>query len=65
MLSYHLDLQMDGGTGLNAGVVQRRRWLSLSAQLGVSTVVRDLLDVCHSPVWFGSAFSSLKRLLQL
>lgn len=65
MLSYHLDLQMDGGTGLNAGVVQRRRWLSLTAQLGVSTVVRDLLDVCHSPVWFGSAFSSLKRLLQL
>lgn len=65
MLSYHLDLQMDGGTGLNAGVVQRRRWLSLTAQLGVSTVVRDLLDICHSPVWFGSAFSSLKRLLQL
>lgn len=65
MLSYRLDLQMDGGTGLNAGVVQRRRWLFPTAQLGVSIVVGDLLDICYSPAWFGSSFGSLKRLLQL
>lgn len=65
MLSYRLDLQMGEGTGLSAGVVQCRRWLLPTAQLGVAIVARDLLNVCHSPVWFGSAFSSLKRRLQL
>lgn len=65
VLSYYLDLQMDEGTGLSSGVVQCRRWLLPTAQLGVAIVAWDLLDVCHSPVWFGSAFGSLKRRLQL
>lgn len=47
VLSYRLDLQMDEGTGLSAGVVQCRRWLLPTAQLGVAIVVRDLLDVCR------------------
>lgn len=65
MLSYCLDLRMGEGTGLSPGVVQCRRCLLPTAQLGAAILVRHLLDVCHSPVRFGSAVSSLKRLLQL